>query len=311
MQPRVASARRSTCTTWHGCAPMRWPCAKRFRIRGYASTRSRPTASPPLVDGDRGSGDISASTVSRGEVDLATRAGAAGCSASFSRASARLTPTSHVQRELAARRTPLAWVSLESVEDAAALAEAVALTQATRNATRAAKVDVLVRDQPAVVPETHAVSQLARADSKFGVLPDELGAVIDAGGGRTRTAALAWHSSPRRISAGRDRRVASRCTDRPATAAACSRRRCRTSTRSTSAVAFPSPTRRAPSRFRRAAHFAAAAVRAELDELPRDARPARVAVEPGRAVVAEAAGSSRACCTSAIASSRSWFLTPA
>jgi len=36
-----------------------------------------------------------------------------------------------------------------------------------------------------------------------------------------------------------------------------------------------------------AAHFAAAAA-AEIDDLPRDARPARVAVEPGRAVVAEA-----------------------
>src|SRR5205814_2157477 len=70
---------------------------------------------------------------------------------------------------------PLLWVSLESAEDAAALA---------RHVSRAGTgQDVLVRINPAVAPETSHGLAVGAASSKFGVLAEELPAVIEAGGG--------------------------------------------------------------------------------------------------------------------------------
>jgi diaminopimelate decarboxylase len=77
----------------------------------------------------------------------------------------------------AAAGDPLLWVSLETVEDAAALSRVVS------RAGGRFRQDVLVRVNPAVSPETSHGLAVGAATSKFGVLPEELGAVIEAGGG--------------------------------------------------------------------------------------------------------------------------------
>ncbi len=128
---------------------------------------------PGLVGELRALG-FGASAVSGGELSLAARAGipvgrtsleGIGKSAADLRRAVRL----------AAAGTPLLWVSLESADEAAALA-----TMASR---RRVRVDVLVRVNPGVLPETHDGLAVGAADSKFGVLPEELGELIAAGGG--------------------------------------------------------------------------------------------------------------------------------
>lgn len=78
---------------------------------------------------------------------------------------------------LAAEGRPLLWLSVESAEDAGALARAAA--------AHGVRLDVLVRVNPAVSPETSGGLAVGAAESKFGVLAAELPSVIDAGGGAT------------------------------------------------------------------------------------------------------------------------------
>lgn len=212
-----------------------------------------------------------ASAVSRGELSLASRAGAP-----TARTVLEGIGKTDLDLRAAAREPPL-WVSLETVEDAAALA---------RHARRArTRVDVLVRINPAVAPETHHGLAVGAAESKFGVLAEELPAVIEAGGGAggplnwrgihmhvgSQLGAIdAWRSGFRlglrllnlqraslpdfdTLDAGGGFPVAMSNSD-------------------DEAVPLP-------------AYFARAAAE-ELDQIPFDARPARLAVEPGRSVVA-------------------------
>jgi diaminopimelate decarboxylase len=79
--------------------------------------------------------------------------------------------------DLAASGTPLLWVSLESVEDSEAVAAA-----ARRRLSGGQRVDVLVRVNPEVEPETHHGLAVGARGSKFGVLLDEVPAVFEAGG---------------------------------------------------------------------------------------------------------------------------------
>ncbi len=95
----------------------------------------------------------------------------------------------------AAAGEPLRWVAVESADEAAALARAI--EAARRRGSRAPggvlgrgsadlpplRVDALVRLNPSVEPETHAGLATGSRGSKFGVHPDEVGAVIEAGGG--------------------------------------------------------------------------------------------------------------------------------
>jgi diaminopimelate decarboxylase len=211
------------------------------------------------------------SAVSRGELSLAERAGA-----SPERIVLEGIGKTDADLRAAARNPPL-WVSLETLEDAAALSRA-----AQRARTR---VEVVVRVNPAVAPETHRGLAVGASESKFGILAQELPAVIAAGGGvdgaliwrgihmhvGSQLGAIdAWRSAFRiglrmlglqratlphfdTLDAGGGFPVA--MTDEPASA-------------------VPTP-----------AHFAQAAA-AELALVPADARPARLAVEPGRSVVA-------------------------
>lgn len=116
-----------------------------------------------------------ANAVSSGEIALARRAGlppARIALEGIGKTSADL----DLAARLAADGTPLLWVSLESAEDAAALAAL---------ASRKSRVDVLVRVNPGVMPETHQSLAVGAPDAKFGVAAEELPRVIEAGGGPT------------------------------------------------------------------------------------------------------------------------------
>jgi diaminopimelate decarboxylase len=115
-----------------------------------------------------------ASAVSGGELSLAAQAGfPLGLTAleGIGKTAADLRRAAH----LSATGRPLLWLSLESPEEAAALAGIMG-----RSAVRQ---DVLVRINPGVHPETMRGLSVGLAASKFGVLPEDLGSVIQAGGG--------------------------------------------------------------------------------------------------------------------------------
>jgi diaminopimelate decarboxylase len=228
---------------------------------------------PPLVAEIAAAGGFAASTVSRGEVELARRAGLPAeriVLEGIGKSDADLA----LAARLAARATPLAWVSLESAEDAAALA---------RHAR--SSVDVLVRINPQVAPETHVGLAVGARDSKFGVLPEELGAVIDAGGGTSGP--LRWRGIHLHVGSQLGAIDAWRAGARLGLRLLQLQHASLPDFDTINfgggfPVAYEGSDESVPS----AAHFAAAAA-AEIDDLPRDARPARVAVEPGRALVAE------------------------
>jgi diaminopimelate decarboxylase len=210
------------------------------------------------------------SAVSRGEVALALAAGVAPGRIALEGIGKTDADLAEAAR-LASAGEALLWVSLESIEDAAALA------------ALSVPMDVLVRVNPQVVPETIGGLAVGAATSKFGVLPEELAAVIEAGGGvggplRWRGLHLHIGSQLGAVDAWRSAfRIGLRLL---------SLQRAQLADFDTLdagggfPVAFDDP-QSVPS----AAVFAEA-VAAELDSLPTDARPRRLAIEPGRAVVA-------------------------
>ena len=228
---------------------------------------------PGLVREIVGEGFV-ASSVSRGELALAARAGAApertvleGIGKTDSDLAAAVA--------LAARGTPLLWVSLETAEDAEALAR--------RAARGKVAVDVLVRVNPSVAPETHHGLAVGAAASKFGVRPEELPAVIASGGGpngplRWRGIHLHVGSQLGAVDSWRSAfRVGLRLLE-------LQRAELPDFDTLDAGGGFPvamDEDESVPTPL----HFATAA-QAELDALPAGSRPARLAVEPGRAVVA-------------------------
>ncbi len=127
---------------------------------------------PPLVTEIAAAG-FGANAVSSGEIALARRAGLAPRDIALE-GIGKTSGDLRLAARLAADRTPLLWVSLESAEDAAALASL---------ASKKARVDVLVRVNPGVAPETHHSLAVGAPDAKFGIAPEELADVIAAGGG--------------------------------------------------------------------------------------------------------------------------------
>jgi diaminopimelate decarboxylase len=118
-----------------------------------------------------------ASVVSRGEAALALRAGVPPGRIVLEGVGKTGADVRFVV-DLAIARTPLLWVSLESVEDADVLARA-----ARRRLTGDRRIDVLIRVNPEVEPETHHGLAVGARGSKFGVLFDEVAEVLEAGGG--------------------------------------------------------------------------------------------------------------------------------
>lgn len=174
---------------------------------------------------------------------------------------------------------PLRWVALESEDEAAALA---------RIARRAGvRVDVLYRLNPDVAPETLAVLAVGAGASKFGMTETEIGAAIQAGGGPDGAlvprgihihvgsqlgAVDAWREAVRKALA----------------LTALWRGSIDTFDTVDLGGGFPvapsgSPEGAVPSPARFARELPAL-----LDAIPADRRPTRLAVEPGRALVARA-----------------------
>ena len=117
---------------------------------------------------------LGANVVSRGEWSVARRAGLANARISLEGIGKTRTDLRAAVR--AARSgEPLRWVALESADEAAELA---------RLARRAgATVEVLLRFNPAVEPETQHGLAVGAGSSKFGLADDELADAIEAGGG--------------------------------------------------------------------------------------------------------------------------------
>ena len=78
----------------------------------------------------------------------------------------------------AARGEPLAWLAVESPEETATLVRLARRAGLGRNGRPA--LDVLVRLNPDVVPETHAGLAVGAGASKFGMTETELTATVDA-----------------------------------------------------------------------------------------------------------------------------------
>ena len=213
--------------------------------------------------------------VSRGEWALARRAGVPddritlegiGKTAGDLRAAAAT----------AGGRAPLRWVALESVEEAAALAGMVR--------ARGARLDVLYRLNPDVTPETLAALAVGAGASKFGMTETEIADAIEAGGGpdgplRPRGIHLHVGSQLGAVDAWRD------AVRRGVAVTALWRGSIPTFDTLDVGGGFPvrpdgepAPT---PERFAREVPDLLAAI-------PADRRPTRLAIEPGRALVARA-----------------------
>ncbi len=216
-----------------------------------------------------------ANAVSRGELALAARAGIPPENSALEGiGKAPLDLRAAV--DLAATGRPLLWVSIESADEAASLADLAARMLPSRH-----RVDVLVRVNPDVDPETHEGLAVGRGTSKFGVAPAELPAVIRAGGGARGS--LNWR--------GLHVHVGSQLSSVESWKAAVTRAATLMAKHSAElgqfdtldvGGGFPSglPGAPEPQAFGRA-------VREIIRSIPRRGRPARLAIEPGRVLVAD------------------------
>ena len=149
---------------------------------------------PALVARLAGLG-FGANVVSRGEWALATRAGVPNADITLE-GIGKTDADLRAAARAAASGVPLHWVALESADEAAALARAVRAVDERMAATERVaagrgpggddvrlRVDVLFRLNPEVDPETHRGLATGAAGSKFGLTAGEVAAAIEAGGG--------------------------------------------------------------------------------------------------------------------------------
>ena len=219
-----------------------------------------------------------ANVVSRGEWALARRAGVSDERITLEgvgKTPADLRDAAHA----AAAGSPLRWVALESPEEAEALATAV---RRTRRA--GLRLDVLYRLNPDVAPETLAGLAVGSGAAKFGMTETEIATAIEAGGGpdgplRPRGIHLHVGSQLGAVDAWRD------AVRKALSLAALWRGSIEGFDTVDLGGGFPvlpvdqpAPT---PERFARE-------LPALLDTVPEDRRPTRLAIEPGRALVARA-----------------------
>ncbi|HEY7827907.1 MAG TPA: hypothetical protein VIB99_06715, partial [Candidatus Limnocylindrales bacterium] len=145
------------------------PCLRHFSVKAN---------DVPAIVGRLGRLGLGANVVSLGEWSIARRAGIANDRITLE--GIGKTPADlRAVGAAAARGEPLRWTALESVEEANELA------QVARRAGRrgAGRLDVLLRYNPAVEPETSPGLAVGSGSSKFGLADDELAAAIEAGGG--------------------------------------------------------------------------------------------------------------------------------
>lgn len=213
--------------------------------------------------------------VSRGEWAVATRAGIPNDRVSLEgigKTDADLRAATRAARD----GRPLRWIALESVEEATALARLAARDHAP--------LDVLFRLNPDVAPETHRGLSVGLGASKFGMTEAEIGEALEAvggGSGPIRPRGLHVHvgSQLGAVDAWRDgvRRALALASLLRGTLPGFD----------TLDVGGGFPVGRLgqpapqPERFARE-------LPALIDGLPEERRPSRLAIEPGRALVARA-----------------------
>jgi diaminopimelate decarboxylase len=230
---------------------------------------------PAVIAAVAGHG-FGANVVSRGEWAAATRAGVPNeriTLEGIGKTAADLRTAAHAAWD----GRPLRWIAIESPEEAAALAAIAGRQPGTR-------LEVLYRLNPDVQPETQAGLAVGAGGSKFGMTETELSAAIEAGGGPTgplRPRGIHLHvgSQLAAVDAWRD------AVRRALAVAALWRGSIPTF--DTLDVGggfpvFPSGTPAPdPGRFARE-------IQPLLDAVPAERRPVRLAVEPGRFLVARA-----------------------
>ena len=232
----------------------------------------------PAVIAQVASRGFGANVVSRGEWALARRAGVPNERITLEGVGKTPADLRDAARASAGGAS-LRWIAVESPEEARALA------LAARRARKAGvQLDVLYRLNPDVAPETHAGLAVGSGASKFGMTETEIGEAIEAGGGpdgplRPRGIHLHVGSQLGAIDAWRD------AVRKALALAALWRGSIETFDTVDLGGGFPvlpadqpAPT---PERFARE-------LPALLDAVPDDRRPTRLAIEPGRALVARA-----------------------
>jgi len=235
----------------------------------------------PAIIAEVAARGFGANVVSRGEWAAAAKAGLSNDRITLEGVGKTDADLRAAVRATAVGRTPLAWVAIESGDEAEALA-AMALRAKLGRAGRPS-LDVLVRLNPDVTPETIDALAVGAGASKFGMTETEATGVVDwlasgsAGGIRPRGVQLHVGSQLRAVDAWRD------AVRRGLAVVALLRGSLVTFDTLDLGGGFPvfppdEPTPR-PERFAR-----------ELPELlaalPEDRRPTRLAIEPGRALVA-------------------------
>ena len=217
-----------------------------------------------------------ANVVSRGEWALAARAGVPNERITLE-GIGKTTADLRSAARAAAEGRPLRWIAAESPEEAEALAEEVARIGGPR-------LDVLYRLNPDVAPETLTGLAVGAGGTKFGMTETEIASAISAGGGpdgplRPRGIHLHVGSQLGAIDAWRD------AVRKALALAALWRGSIETFDTVDLGGGFPvgpgSDQVPSPARFARE-------LGPLLDAVPEDRRPTRLAIEPGRAVVARA-----------------------
>ncbi|HUR15759.1 MAG TPA: hypothetical protein VMZ33_00610, partial [Candidatus Limnocylindrales bacterium] len=225
----------------------------------------------PALVAEVGRTGFGISAVSGGELSLARKAGVPP-----HRLALEGIGKTDADLRVAARINPL-WVSLETAQDAAAMARAMSRSERRQ--------DVLVRVNPQVAPETHHGLAVGAPISKFGVLPEELSGVVEAGGGpdgplRWRGIHLHVGSQLGAVDAWRSAfRVGVRLLE-------LQRAELPDFDTLDAGGGFPVDYGAAQDGSVPAVAIFAAAAHAEIDALAASAQPRRLAIEPGRAVVA-------------------------
>ena len=274
---RAPSARRSTPSTSRPSTPRPRRPPTPSPTRSSASSRSRPTTSRP------------SSARSRPTASAPTSCRAAS------------------GRWPAGPACPTTRITLEGVgKTRADLRAAVARRRGRRSAAldrprvargggragdggppgRERRLDVLYRLNPDVAPETLAGLAVGAGASKFGM--DEIGhrrAAIEAGGGADGALRPRGHPPPRRVAARRGRRLARGGAQGPGPDGAVARLDRHVRHAGPGRRLPGPPGRRAGARRRPASP---ASCRPVARGIPADRRPTRLAIEPGRALVARA-----------------------
>jgi diaminopimelate decarboxylase len=247
-------------------------------LRSYSLKANDVAAIVARLTAPGAPGGLGANVVSRGEWAVARRAGVPNERITLEGIGKTDTDLRAAVRA-ATEGVPLRWIAIESEVEAATLAAYARRAGAGRPGRP--RPEVLLRLNPDVSPDTHAGLAVGAWASKFGMRDDELAAAIDAGGGPDGP--LAWRGIHLHVGSGLRTVDAWRDGVR----------------RSLALLAllggglpsfdtldvgggFPvGPAVPTPARF-------AAEIPALLAALPADRLPARLAVEPGRWLVARA-----------------------